>query len=64
MSEAAPGSKAYIRALQNATTHFWKELFGEEQEKYEEMARDWSENAPPNHIQARHVISISHCSMK
>jgi hypothetical protein len=57
MSGAAPGSQGYIGALQDATTHFWKELSDQEKEEYEELARDWSENAPPNHIQARQVTS-------
>jgi len=56
MSGAAPGSQAYLGALQNATTHFWKDLSEEEQDEYEDMARDWSENGPPSHIQTRYVM--------
>lgn len=53
MSGAAPGSQGHFSSLQNATTDLWKELSAEDQEEYEETARDWSENGPPNHIQTR-----------
>jgi hypothetical protein len=59
---ATPGSREYIGALQTATTHFWKELSAEEEEKYVEMAKDWLENAPLNHIQARQVTPTILCT--
>ena len=46
-------SQAFLGALQNATSHFWKKLTDEEIVKYELMAKDWSLNGPPSHIQAR-----------
>ena len=53
MSGAAPGSQAYFSSLQSATTNLWKGLSVEDEEEYEQMAREWSENGPPNHIQTR-----------
>jgi hypothetical protein len=57
VSGGAPGSQAFLGALQDAITHFWNELSIEEVEIYEDMAKDWSENTPPEHIQSRQVIS-------
>ncbi|KAF8269100.1 hypothetical protein EI94DRAFT_1799598 [Lactarius quietus] len=56
ISGGAPGSQAFLGALQDATTQFWNELSVEEIEMYEETAREWSENGPPDHIQSRQVI--------
>ena len=56
ISGGVPGSQAFLGALQDAITQFWNELSTDDVEKYEEMARDWSENAPPHHIQSRQVI--------
>ena len=57
ISGGTPGSQAFLGSLQPATTRLWNELSIEEQEQYGETARDWSENAPPNHIQSRQVMS-------
>jgi hypothetical protein len=56
MSGCAPGTPKFLSSLQVATTHLWDDLSVEDQEHYAEMARDWSENAPPDHIQSRQVI--------
>ena len=53
MSGAPPGSQAFLGCLQDATTELWKALTEEEQEKYENMARMWSDKAPPLDIQSR-----------
>lgn len=53
MSKSAPGTRDFLSLLQPATTSLWNDLSVEEQEHYAEIARDWSENAPPNHIQSR-----------
>ncbi|KAF8261097.1 hypothetical protein EI94DRAFT_1705813 [Lactarius quietus] len=53
VSEGAPGSQAFLGALQDATTQFWNELSIGEIEMYEEIVREWSENGPPDHIQLR-----------
>ena len=55
ISGGAPGSQAFLGALQDATTHFWNDLSTDDVEMYEDMVRDWSENAPPHHIQSRQV---------
>jgi hypothetical protein len=60
ISRTAPGTQEFLGSLQPATTRLWNELSAEEQERYAETARDWSDNAPPNHIQSRQVMS--HCS--
>ncbi|KAN0134641.1 hypothetical protein V8E53_007426 [Lactarius tabidus] len=49
----APGSQAFLGALQDATTQLWKKLSAEEQEKYRELAKEWSEDKPPRHVQAK-----------
>ncbi|KAF8265470.1 hypothetical protein EI94DRAFT_1702459 [Lactarius quietus] len=56
ISGGAPGSQAFLGALQDATTLFWNKLPIEEVEMYEDMTRDWLENTPPEHIQSRQVI--------
>jgi hypothetical protein len=53
ISGDVPGSQAFLGSLQDATTELWQRLSSDEQEEYAETAKDWSENAPPNHIQAR-----------
>ena len=57
ISGGAPGSRAYLRALQNATTQLWKKLSAEEQQSYADLAKEWSEKQPPRHIQAKYVIT-------
>lgn len=56
-SGGAPGSQEFLSALQNATTHLWSQVSMEEQKRYAEIARNWSENAPPKVIQAKSVFS-------
>jgi hypothetical protein len=53
MSGGVPGSKAFLGALQDATTQLWKDLSTEEQGDYAEIAKEWSDNSPPKDIQAR-----------
>ena len=53
LSGAVPGSQAHFSSLQKATTNLWKQLSAEDEDEYEDMAKDWSENGPPNHIQTR-----------
>jgi hypothetical protein len=57
MSGGAPGSQAFLGALQDATTSLWKKLSVEEQEQYEDIAKEWSEDRPPKHIQAKYMTS-------
>jgi hypothetical protein len=57
MAGAPPGSQAFLGCLQDATTKLWRMLSEEEQELYENLARKWSDNAPPPNIQARYAIS-------
>jgi hypothetical protein len=56
MSGGAPGSQAFLGALQDATTQLWKKVSIEEQERFAEIAQDWSENGPPKGIQAKSAI--------
>ncbi|KAH9007560.1 hypothetical protein EDB84DRAFT_1447435 [Lactarius hengduanensis] len=53
ISSGDPGSQDFFGALQDATTELWKELPIEEQERYADMPKEWSENAPPKGIQAK-----------
>jgi hypothetical protein len=50
-----PGSQEFLGALQDATTQLWKRLSSEEQVKYRELAKEWSNDRPPKHIQAKYV---------
>jgi len=58
ISGGVPGSQAFLGALQDATTQLWKTLSSEEQEKYRELAKVWSNDRPPKHIQAKYVTPI------
>ncbi|KAH9032407.1 hypothetical protein EDB83DRAFT_2319161 [Lactarius deliciosus] len=53
VSGGAPGSREFLGALQDATTQLWKDLPIEEQERYADIAKEWSEHAPPKEIQAK-----------
>lgn len=59
MSDAPPGSQAFLGSLQDATTKLWKNLPDEEQQLYVRLAKKWSEEPPPPHIQARYVVPNS-----
>jgi hypothetical protein len=50
------GSQAYLGALQDATTRLWKERSREDQDSYAVCAKEWSDEKPPKHIQAKYVI--------
>jgi hypothetical protein len=52
------GSQAFLGALQGATTQLWKKLSSEEQEKYRELAKEWSDDRPPKNIQAKYVTPL------
>ena len=58
ISGGVPGSQAFLGALQDATTQLWKKLSSEEQDKYRVLAKEWSDERPPKHIQAKHVTFI------
>jgi hypothetical protein len=53
MSGGVPGSQAFLGALQDATTSLWTKLPSEEQERYAKIAKEWSEDRPPRHIQTK-----------
>jgi hypothetical protein len=53
VSGTEPGHPGFLGALQDATTTLWSELSPEDQEDYVQAAKEWSENAPPKHIQSR-----------
>ncbi|KAI9430761.1 hypothetical protein H4582DRAFT_2063414 [Lactarius indigo] len=53
MSGAVPGTQEFLGALQEATTELWKKLPIEEQERFVETAKEWSDNGPPKGIQAK-----------
>ncbi|KAI9443892.1 hypothetical protein H4582DRAFT_2053660 [Lactarius indigo] len=57
-SGTEPGSPAFIGALQDATTALWNELSIEDQEEYQDSAREWSEKTPPKNIQSRMASSL------
>ena len=55
VSKSAPGSKKFFSALQKTITTLWKEVPGDEQDRYAERAKEWSKNRPPKDIQAKYV---------
>ena len=54
ISGGAPGSQAFLGALQDATSRLWKKLSSEEQGRYRELAKEWSDERTPKHIQDRY----------
>ncbi|KAN0134075.1 hypothetical protein V8E53_008080 [Lactarius tabidus] len=48
-----PGSQAFFGALKDATTRLWKKLSSQEQVKFRALAKEWSDDRPPNHVQAK-----------
>lgn len=57
ISRGVPGSQAYLGALQDVTTQLWKKLSPERQEFYADLAKEWSDEKPPRHIQAKYIMS-------
>jgi hypothetical protein len=53
-----PGSQAFFGALQDVTTRLWKKLSSQEQVKFRALAKEWLDDRPPNHVQAKCVIFI------
>ena len=53
LSGGVPGSQAFLGALQDATTRLWKRLPSDEQERYRDIAKEWSEDRPPKDVQAK-----------
>ncbi|KAH9015530.1 hypothetical protein EDB84DRAFT_1443412 [Lactarius hengduanensis] len=53
-----PGDRAFLGALQDATTALWNAVSPEDQEEYVDAANEWSENTPPKHIQSRMASSM------
>jgi hypothetical protein len=63
MSGAPPGSQAFLGSLQDATTKLWGRLSAADQQSFSNLARKWSEEAPPPNVQSRCVTSgLLHCS--
>ena len=55
ISGGIPGSQAFLGALQDGPSRLWKKLSTEEQAKYRELAKEWSNDRAPKHIQNRYV---------
>ena len=45
----------FLATYQKAHRQFTEQLGPEEHEKYEEMAREWTENKPPLEVQQQYV---------
>jgi hypothetical protein len=58
MSGDLPGSCAFMGSLQDMTTKLWKNISDEERLVYVKLAKKWSDEPPPLHIQARHINII------
>ena len=52
-SHLNPGHSQFLGALQRATTALWAAVDLEDKEDYVQAAVEWSEQAPPSHIQSR-----------
>ena len=55
MSGTQPGSQAFLGSLQDATTKLWMRLSDKQQQVFVRLAKKWSDESPPPHIQARCV---------
>ncbi|KAF8263643.1 hypothetical protein EI94DRAFT_1703852 [Lactarius quietus] len=53
-----PGAPGFLGALQDATTVLWNTLDADDQEDYAQAAKEWSQDAPPTHIQSRMASSL------
>jgi hypothetical protein len=53
VSGTEPGHPGFLGAFQDALTTLWNELSPDDQEEYAQAAKEWSEDAPPSHIQSR-----------
>jgi hypothetical protein len=56
MSGAPPGSQAFLGSLQSATTKLWERLSAADQQTFSNLAKKWSDEAPPPKVQARYVF--------
>jgi hypothetical protein len=59
MCGAPPGSQAFLGSLQDATSKLWKRLSEADQQTFANLAKKWSEEAPPPIVQSRYFISKS-----
>ncbi|KAF8263449.1 hypothetical protein EI94DRAFT_1807172 [Lactarius quietus] len=53
-----PGAPGFLGALQDATTVLWNTLDADDQEDYAQAAKEWSQDAPPAHVQSRMASSL------
>ncbi|KAN0126221.1 hypothetical protein V8E53_015266 [Lactarius tabidus] len=53
-----PGHLQFLGALQNATTTLWNALAPDDRDDYCKAAKEWSDDTPPKHIQARMAQSM------
>ncbi|KAF8261343.1 hypothetical protein EI94DRAFT_1705592 [Lactarius quietus] len=53
-----PGAPGFLGALQDATTVLWNTLDADDQEDYAQAAKEWSQDAPPTHVQSRMASSL------
>ncbi|KAF8270246.1 hypothetical protein EI94DRAFT_1698918 [Lactarius quietus] len=52
------GAPGFLGALQDATTVLWNTLDADDQEDYAQAAKEWSQDAPPTHVQSRMASSL------
>lgn len=50
-----PGSKPYFGMYQRVLSDFVKTLSAEDRQKYQDMAKEWTERSPPLEIQQKYV---------
>ncbi|KAF8261854.1 hypothetical protein EI94DRAFT_1809664 [Lactarius quietus] len=53
-----PGAPGFLGALQDATTVLWNTLDADDQEDSAQAAKEWSQDAPPAHVQSRMASSL------
>ena len=59
-SQAIPGEKAYLKSYQKVLKAYVEKLSDDEQQHYQEMAKEWSERCPPREVQQK-LVSNTIC---
>ncbi|KAN0135967.1 hypothetical protein V8E53_006128 [Lactarius tabidus] len=61
MSGNLPGSRVFMGSLQDTTTKLWKNISDEERLVYVKLAKKWSDEPPPPHIQNGQFCQRKNC---
>ena len=54
-----PGHPRFLGALQNVVTTLWNDLDNNVKADYVQVAKEWTAEAPPSHMQSRSAITFN-----